>query len=187
MPSIPIFLADQDLDALSEMLGSDSEIAIISSESEAPKLKLWHAYDQLPLVSGKSYCLWHMPSGPVVVQGERKGDPDWIEVEDPFGGWLAYPYSNDWDLPNVGNKPQFFTLRIDVDDERNPGCLGLSHLSWIGSRYGSAPPQSTKWWRSLRTRVRKRSKLVYGNGINSHEECQFDCWPSAFAQIGTRA
>ena len=103
MPSIPIFLADQDLDALSEMLGSDSEIAIISSESEAPKLKLWHAYDQLPLVSGKSYCLWHMPSGPVVVQGERKGDPDWIEVEDPFGGWLAYPYSNDWD----GNPPIF--------------------------------------------------------------------------------
>lgn len=186
MPHLSLFLERADVADLFATLSGDSEVAFLTevcSEEKVMGVKRWRATHSMQFKGDGRIAIWHIPSGPVVVRNEKSRGPEYLVVETPFEGWNSPAYTNEPSIPLLGNKPQFFELKIEVNCARNPALLGLSSISWIGSHYEKSPTEAQGFWQRLQRLAKKRAKRVLGDGISSHAESTFLCWPAAFERI----
>jgi hypothetical protein len=186
MPNIPIFIEKHDVELILKWLKEDSDIAIISNCSFGEgkdRVWKWKASQPPKNLNDGYYQIWHIPSGKIFVEGVKRNDPDWVEVNNPFEEYEAYPYNNNREIQNLGNMPQFFEFEVRVKDSQNSDMVGLSNFSWIGSRYQKAPDSAKKWWSKLRRFITNNSTKINGNGINSDDSSKFFCFAHAYESI----
>jgi hypothetical protein len=81
MPSLDMYLDDVDAAQLLAIYNADPDIAFIVSAGTGK----WIAQRELAVVTDRSHCLWHIPSGSLPLLSAGDG-PDG-EVADPWLGW----------------------------------------------------------------------------------------------------
>lgn len=182
MPIQHAYINAQDAERLFDWLSGETEIAFIERNDAKHS---WRAVDECRPAGDRYYTLWHMQSG---------GIPRWSDdlkrlrdvVAAPSAGWIAPPYTNDPNCPYVGNEPQFFRVRLNVNKsfDSNPGAypVGVSSVEWIGGHYRTPPPDAKRWWARL-CRFWKRGAVNVPGDRNVSDATPWLCWPGAHGQI----
>src|SRR5262245_40850851 len=162
MPWIPMYLVQEDIPNLIELLGED--IAFILGDGDrrwratldrsrelGPRTALWHVPSgSLPLLRS----LWHLPAG---------------KVGDPWTGWTEERTGANETTPYFGaGHPGVFWLNLRIPG-RGPGSVcGMSSFEWIGNHYSVAGnpalPVTVRRWEKLRRQVKKCARKVPRGG-----------------------
>lgn len=190
MSNLAIYAYGADFDILLEWLNSDDEIAFIVPNGD----KRWIAKARLDAFEQKRYLLWHVPDGRLPLLSSHRIEAtstDWIE--NPWKGWKERRTGADPSIPFFGDPPNVFSLEVGLRSVVDPAhSIGFTGFGWIGNRYrvlgSAAHPQTEKWWRRLRQRVKKVAVLVPRGGLGGK---LLDTWafPTAYQMVqqGTKA
>jgi hypothetical protein len=188
MPNIPVYLEKQDIGPFMRVLSESFDFAFVVETPEKgvnckKGEKYWRATRGVSEFSDSSYTLWIIGSGPLLRPNPKLRGPDYLEVEDPFGGWCAHPYTNNEEVPGMGDTSRVVVLNLSTTSVRFPGMLGLSDFSWVGSRYEKPHDSAKIFWKGLQAMLKKTGKSVLGDGITSDAGSRFLALPCAYARI----
>ena len=198
MPSLVMYLADDDVADLCRMLHDDPEIALVRADGPGR----WKAQRDVPKLADGPYALWHVPSGPITLEPTDDTRPK--RVSRPFAGWREIVKPFEPGVPWFGPAPTgiiYLTLRRKAGPRERTyspmttrpwtapadQVIGVSEFSWIGNYYsiiGNAAPESTvRWWKSLRQRAAKTAVRVPNAGPLSGKVKDVWAFPAALAEI----
>lgn len=174
MAYIAMYLLQNDVEQLNELLNAEEEIAFIVSNGP----KSWIARKEHHIAAdigtqkwGKrgqenvllpgfaEYYLWHVPSGPLpLIQDGITGET----IADPWQGWTELRTGANARMPFFGaGHPGaiHLTIKLAVNGE-----IGLSSFGWIGNHYkiiGKGALESTeKFWSKLKRTVKKSATQI---------------------------
>jgi hypothetical protein len=186
-----MYVDETDVAGLLSDLNSDEEIAFLVADGPGK----WIARRSLESLGDGTWCLWHLPSGPLpllpaagfgVSLDELR--PTESFVEDPWSGWKELRPGADRDRPYFGaGHPGVVDLDVRTWS-RHEGGIGLSSFGWIGNHYrvlGRGAAKATEaWWTRLRRMPRRSgAKLVTRSGPVDGEYAEVWAFPSALARI----
>ncbi|MCW7503569.1 hypothetical protein [Leptospira paudalimensis] len=180
MPWIPIYLDKEDLKFIINLLNDDSEIAFIVNNGFNKRNK-WIAKDKIDDYGLNSYCLWHIPSGPLPLLTEESDNIEFIL--NPFDGWEEKRTGDDSTSPYFGPGHVGiiqFNNKTNIDNNK----IGLSSFEWIGNHYriiGFPANISTEiWWKKFRKQVSKFSTKI---GRKDEFKPEIFCFSGALRKI----
>jgi hypothetical protein len=178
MPWIPLYVDDVDRQQLIIWLNDDSEAAFLVTDGP----KRWKAVPSLPKLLDATYCIWHVPSGPLPLLD--KGTVALEQVLDPWHGWAEKRTGADPTQPYFGaGHPGIIWLDVQTNGRTRPGSIGLSSFGWIGNRYkmlgNGALPATEKWWKRLQRSVKKVATRVPREGPCDGPHPEIWAFPSA--------
>lgn len=198
MPSLSIFVDEQDAEVLLRWLSNEQDIAFIVPTEP----KRWRAVSCVRELKDGNYSLWHIPSGSLPLLGTD--NPSEI-IANPWSGWTELVTGREPTQPYFGpGHPAEIRLSLFTrhqpysQQERNEATIlnGMrlgdkdlmmsSSFQWIGNHYQVAPRQTHQWWRRLRRWV--KSKAVRLRRYSTVSNCYCERWsywalPSAYWKL----
>ena len=153
----------------------------------------WQAVPTVEDLKDGNHSLWHVPGGPLSLLTYSGLDQ---VIPDPWEGWTEQRPGADPTTPYFGggcpaeiglelwtrhrpySKQERASLPVLVsywDDDHD--LLVASDFEWIGGHYGSAPPQTRRWWDRLRAWMRRNAVR-----LSDHRQT-FWAFPSAFEKL----
>lgn len=199
MPFLCMYLVDDDVRTLCEMLNDDPDIALIVPDGPGR----WKAQRSVPTLPDGHYALWHIPSGPISLYPTKPKAPPKV-VKNPFRGWKELVNFQPG-VPWFGAAPLGIfnlTLRRQAgppDRIFRPSTLarpwtapaseviGRSDLDWVGRYYsiiGDVPAKSTQqWWTGFKRRVDKLATGISCSGPLYQKPTDMRAFPAALAAI----
>lgn len=182
MGYLPFYATNSDIDLLLEYLNGSEDLAFLESTGH----NRWKAVKDIPNLAHRSYCLWHVPSGPLPLLRDFP-DRDRV-ISDPFKGWIEQVGGNDDSIPYFGSgHPGVFRLEINpVSSPLFPKQLQYekSDFQWIGNHYRSigkpALPETEKSWDSLRKWVKRNSTFISTYAPHFEGKKDIWCFPEAY-------
>jgi hypothetical protein len=166
MPWLPIYCNESDQQEILSYLNEHEEIAFIVSDGPGR----WIATRRIESLEPETYCLWHIPSGPLPLLRGLMDTPG--EIVNPFDGWTEIRPGADASLPYFGPaNPGVIWLNIHgmkTDKLSGAPLVGLSSFGWIGNHYRiigiPAKIETETFWKMLRKWTRKQARLVPRGG-----------------------
>ena len=175
-----MYLLDEDVASLCRMLDSDPEIALIRPDGD----QRWKAHREIPTLPDGEHALWHIPSGPIIL--EPKPPKTRVKrVKDPFAGWteiVSFQKGEPWFGPaplgiiwlrihryagpaNVTFSPISMSRPWKAPASE---VIGRSDFFWIGNYYSiigeKVHPATEQWWKSIRKRIAKVAVQIPATG-----------------------
>jgi hypothetical protein len=183
MPSLPIYLYDDDTATILGLLNNDPEAAIIVSDGPSR----WKAVASLSTLAKGRHAIWHVPSGPLPLLGKDDTDkPTW--VGNPWEGWQEERSGHDTSTPYFGTGHPG-VIWLNTKNEAG-GCeerVGFSGFEWIGRRYDglghSASAETDRWWKRLASAVRRTARKVPRGGTEGSGKPEVFAFPEAALAI----
>jgi len=163
---IPFYADKADIALIVTRLNNDADIAYILRGWWGR----WKACRTVEDLEDGSYCLWHVPGGPIASYVEGKADilgnalrkrmgiaGNMLEehgvVQDPWKGWKGPHVTGQKNVPFLGTKPNIIDLSIHTSGSEGRDSIGLSCFGWIEQRYASigspASKATVEWWKRL--------------------------------------
>jgi hypothetical protein len=195
MPYLPLYLLDSDIDLLNDWLCKDEEVYFIQQVDK----KLWKLTKELKFrkeTNLEKYLLWHLPSGQIpIIKDRNPWEGISIEsvlkrnvydhVQNPFEPWPGRP-STATEFPFFeDDEAKSFGLQVYNSSNGNSE-IQISGFAWLGNRYsvfGKGAEEATeKWWRRLRTFVKKHSTQI-PRGNDPPRKKEVHAFPAALAAI----
>ena len=183
MPWIPMYLTDEDVPTLLNLLSDDREIAFLRSDGP----RRWRAVERLDSLDRKRVALWHVPSGPLPLADKHRPEPIAF-IEDPWAGWKEKWTGADPSVPFFPSCDQgviYLGLRPQGSDQDS--VCGMSEFGWIGQRYRGigqpAKPETERWWNSLRRRVAKLTRKAPRQSLSSSWPPEIHAFAAAYALL----
>ncbi|MFJ9534811.1 hypothetical protein [Herbaspirillum sp. NPDC101396] len=170
-------------------LNENEEVAFIVSAGPGK----WIAVPRIETLKPGSYCLWHIPSGPLpLLKASTEEDG---EIGNPFDAWTEIRPGTDTSVPYFGpGHPGviWITIRSTQTDTRSQiQTIGLSTFQWIGNHYrmiGIAPLDTTeKFWKTLSRWVKKQTRKVPRGGLSQSTRPEIWAFPEAFEMLNSGA
>jgi hypothetical protein len=183
MPWLPMYLVMEDTPSLLALLNRDRELAFLISDGPGQ----WIARNELSALTDGRTALWHVSSGPLPLLGVRLKDPV-KPIEDPWLGWIERRQGANSSVPCFGaGHPGVIWLNLRITARETGSICGLSSFEWIGSRYAligsAATPQTERWWRTLRTHIRKITQRVPRVRLDSSTPSEVYAFPTAYDEL----
>jgi hypothetical protein len=201
MPWLSMYLTAPDVQQLCQMLDHDPDIALIRSAGPGK----WKAQREIPTLPDGDHALYHIPSGPIVLEPTQPKGPRKI-IKNPFRPWteIVKPFAAG--EPWFGPAP-LGIIRLSIRTKAGPAnqiyrpttlarpwsapasqVIGRSDFHWIGRYYsiiGDVPAKSTEqWWNALRRRIAKTAKPISSSGpLTQKEPGRIWAFPHALQQI----
>ena len=194
MPWIPLYADLRDFQWLTSWLNDEPDIAWIVSDGR----KRWKAVDTLEAGDQGTYCLWHIPSGPLpLLTPVTARFPRWRLlarllrshfVSNPWEGWEEKRTGADPSQPYFGGgHPGVVWLNMRPAGTDGSGSIGMSSFEWIGNRYKilgeGAKPTTEKWWKRLRRQIARRAVRIPREGPTGGPHAEIWALPSALESI----
>jgi hypothetical protein len=165
-----MYLNEVDSRVLLAWLASTSEIGFLVPDGASR----WKAVREISGPPDHPLNVWHVPSGPLPLLGERREDPAG-QIDSPWEGWFERRPGTDTRLPYFGaGHPGVFTLTFRLQSKRTweghksirqpSNAVGLSSAGWIGNRYrmigNAAKPETETFWKKLRKFVASQATKI---------------------------
>ncbi len=196
MPWLQMYLVEEDVRLLCQLLDEDPDIALICAAGPGR----WKAQRNVPTLRDGLHLFWHIPSGPIELEPTKVKGKNKL-VKNPFAGWKEIAKRSNPRAPWIGPGPLgIINLRIrrragrrgqfyGVTNARPRWVapahevIGLTQCSWIGDYYEKAPKTTHKWWESLRRRVAKVAQRIPTTGRWTGYPKEVWAFPAALALI----
>jgi hypothetical protein len=200
MPWLLMYLLDEDVTELCSMLNADPEVALIRPDGS----KRWKADPHIPALPDGGYVLWHIPSGPIMLE-PRKPKGRVKRIKDPFTGWAEIAQPSEPGVPWISAAPLgniWLTIRRSAGTAnqtfrptsmarpwtaRASEVIGRSEFHWIGNYYSvigeRAPRVTEEWWKSLRKRIAKVATQIPTTGPITRKPKEVWAFPQALEKI----
>ena len=200
MPWLYVYLVGPDVAQLCAMLDSDPEVALIVPAGRGK----WRAQNEVPELEDGEHLLWHIPSGPIVLEPMKVKGKNTI-VKEPLRGWKEIVKPQENGVPWISAAP-LGIIRLTIRrtaggaDEtftatslarpwraRASDVIGLSGFGWVGNYYSiigdRAPAATSKWWKSLRRRIEKMAIGIPTSGPLRAKPREAWAFPAAMGEI----
>jgi len=193
VPWIPMYVNDVDSRALLTWLANSSEIGFLVPDGA----RRWKAVREISGPPNYPFHVWHVPSGPLPLLGERRGDPDEL-INSPWDGWLERRPGADTRMPYFGaGHPGVLTVTFCLESKRAwegykstpkpPNAVGLSTVQWTGNHYriigNPSKPETEKFWKRLRRFVASQSTKIPRTGPLEGPNSEVFAFRSVFKEI----
>ncbi len=180
MPWLPMYLVAEDARSLIGLLNRDQDVAFLVTDGPGR----WIARNELSEPSASRISLWHIPSGPLPLLGERTTEPVG-QIGDPWSGWTERRQGADSTNPYFGpGHPGVIWLNLRLAARDLQSICGLSSFEWIGNHYSlignAAKPATEHWWRKLRRNVQKAARKVPRVRLDSPLPAEVYAFPAAY-------
>lgn len=182
MPWLPIYATEKDIAWVIDQLCADPEIAFIISDPSSHQKRRWKAVPELYDQNIQRYCLWHISSGKLPLLDNRSESRQFIK--NPWEGWDEQKAGADTSTPYFGAGHPGIIWFNNRSDQRGEKNIGMSSFEWIGNHYkslgDSASQETEKWWKSLRSKINKKSRKI---GREDAMSVEIFCLPDALEKI----
>lgn len=195
MPSLSIFVDEQDAEILLCWLNDEKDIAFIMSTGP----KQWRAVSCVSGLKDGNYSLWHVPSGPLPLFGAANSSEI---IANPWSGWTELVTGREPTQPYFGPEHPaeiglslFSRYQPYSQQERNEltvlygqllgdkDLMSCSDFQWMGNRYQVAPRQTHQWGRRLKRWVARKVFRLRPYSDDHFERWSFWAFPSAYWKL----
>ncbi|MEZ5472089.1 MAG: hypothetical protein R3E90_09930 [Marinicella sp.] len=139
--------------------------------------KNWQAYFNLKCKGNGRYTLWHMPSGPILIDNHGKSKDPYIHVKDPYNGWSGASVAGESDIPLVNFEPRFLLLNLELSSHKD-GVLA-TNISNPSSDWEKEPKQFRLFWSRFKRFINKNTTNCRVDVEGYSKNMEFRVWPNA--------
>jgi hypothetical protein len=181
MPWLPLYADENDVKRIVSILNEDQDIGFIVFDGMGINKSKWKAINKMEGTIVTRICLWHIPSGPLPLLNTNNKVIS--TINNPWEGWEENKTGYNASEPYFGAGHVgiiWFNNRASILDN----IISMSSFEWIGNHYSilgqKAPEETEKWWKALRTKIKKISIKI---GRNDTMRPEVYCLPGAKDKI----